>query len=376
MTQVAFTLNGAPVSAEVEPRTSLAEFLRGTQHLTAAHLGCEHGVCGACTIVLNGAPARSCITFAAALEGADVRTLEGLEHDPLMKKMRAAFHEEHALQCGFCTPGMLITSRDIAGRFAHADEKKIRTELAGNLCRCTGYVGIVKAVQRVMTEVPVELRLHGAPAMLAAAPAMAVVGAIAAAPRMPAAAVSAPAGEKGWSRVEDHFTVARGRAEVWQLFGKTADMARCLPGFELTSEQGNDLSGVMHVAFGPIKTGFACTARIERDPERMTGIIFGSGVDDRGGSRAKGQVTYRLLETGEATTRVAITLDYQLQGPLAQFSRSGLVRDFTGRLIASFAQNLSAGLLGQTPAAAASSVGVGSLLWAMLRDRVKRWFRA
>jgi aerobic-type carbon monoxide dehydrogenase small subunit (CoxS/CutS family) len=144
---LSLTINGRNVKAEVAPRLNLADFLREHQALTATHVGCEHGVCGACTILIDGGPARSCITFAAAANGAEITTLEGFEADPAMALLREAFAEHHGLQCGFCTPGMLITGRDIITRLPDADEKRIRLELSGNLCRCTGYVGIVKAIQ-------------------------------------------------------------------------------------------------------------------------------------------------------------------------------------------------------------------------------------
>ena len=146
------SVNGKAVSALVEPRLSLADFLRDHLLLTGTHIGCEHGVCGACTVVLDGAPARSCISFAVGCEGADVRTIEGFDDDVLMAQLRTAFTAEHALQCGYCTPGMLITARDIVERLPDATEAEIRTELAGNLCRCTGYVGIVRAIERVLAE--------------------------------------------------------------------------------------------------------------------------------------------------------------------------------------------------------------------------------
>jgi aerobic carbon-monoxide dehydrogenase small subunit len=149
---VRLSVNGEAVSALVEPRLSLADFLREHLLLTGTHIGCEHGVCGACTVLLDGAPARSCISFTVACEGTEVRTIEGLEHDAAMTQLRAAFAAEHALQCGYCTPGMLITARDIVARLPDANESEIRTELAGNLCRCTGYVGIVRAIERVLAE--------------------------------------------------------------------------------------------------------------------------------------------------------------------------------------------------------------------------------
>jgi aerobic carbon-monoxide dehydrogenase small subunit len=147
---VTLTVNGRRVEADVEPRTHLADFLRESQGLTGTNLGCEHGVCGACTIEIDGAPSRSCITYAAACDGATVKTIEGFDDDPVMAQLRDAFTAEHALQCGYCTPGMLVTARDIVMRLPDADEARIRKELSGNLCRCTGYMGIVSAIQRVL----------------------------------------------------------------------------------------------------------------------------------------------------------------------------------------------------------------------------------
>jgi carbon-monoxide dehydrogenase small subunit len=150
MNDVRLKVNGRDVSARVEPRLSLADLLRDQERLTGTHLGCEHGVCGACTVLIDGEPQRSCIAFAVACEGAEVRTIEGFDDDAVMADLRQAFHEEHALQCGYCTPGMLITSRDIVVRVPDADETRIRLELAGNLCRCTGYLGIVRAIDKVL----------------------------------------------------------------------------------------------------------------------------------------------------------------------------------------------------------------------------------
>jgi carbon-monoxide dehydrogenase small subunit len=152
VTTVSLTVNGAPASAAVEPRTSLADALREHLLLTGTNVGCEHGVCGACTVLIDGAPARSCITLAVACDGAEVRTIEGLDDDPVAAQLREAFAAEHALQCGYCTPGMLITARDIVTRIPDADEPRVREELAGNLCRCTGYVGIVRAILHVLAD--------------------------------------------------------------------------------------------------------------------------------------------------------------------------------------------------------------------------------
>ena len=152
MTAITLTVNGERLSAQVEPRTHLGDFLREHLRLTGTHLGCEHGVCGACTVLIDGAPGRSCITYAVACDGATVETIEGLDDDPVMVQLRRAFTEAHALQCGYCTPGMLVTARDIVLRLPDADEKRVRLELSGNLCRCTGYMGIVAAILRVLRE--------------------------------------------------------------------------------------------------------------------------------------------------------------------------------------------------------------------------------
>tara|TARA_R110000868_G_scaffold4155_58_gene25768 strand:- start:15555 stop:16022 length:468 start_codon:yes stop_codon:yes gene_type:complete len=152
MTELTLKINGEDVSANVEPRLSLADFIRDHRRLTGTHLGCEHGVCGACTVLMNGEPVRSCITFAVVADGTEITTIEGFDEDDPMAQLRQAFHENHALQCGYCTPGMLVAARDIVTRLPDADEDRVRLELAGNLCRCTGYVGIVNAILSVLEQ--------------------------------------------------------------------------------------------------------------------------------------------------------------------------------------------------------------------------------
>ena len=147
MKALSLTINGQSIKAEVEPRLNLADFLREHQALTATHVGCEHGVCGACTVWIDGAPARSCITFAAAANGAEITTLEGFEQDPVMGLLREAFADHHGLQCGFCTPGFLMTLVPFLDENPDPTEDEIRHALSGNLCRCTGYQHIVNAVK-------------------------------------------------------------------------------------------------------------------------------------------------------------------------------------------------------------------------------------
>ena len=150
MTELTLKINGEDVTSNVEPRLSLADFIRDHRRLTGTHLGCERGVCGACTVLMNGEPVRSCITFAVVADGTEITTIEGFDEDDPMAMLRQAFHENHALQCGYCTPGMLVAARDIVTRLPDADEDRVRLELAGNLCRCTGYVGLVNAILSVI----------------------------------------------------------------------------------------------------------------------------------------------------------------------------------------------------------------------------------
>ena len=144
---VNLTLNGDAASHTVEPRKSLADLVRERCNLTATHLGCEHGACGACTVLVDGKPTRSCLYLAAMADDRRVETFEGLADDAVMIVLKTKFHEQHALQCGFCTPGMLIMARDILSRHRSPDAATIRRELSGQICRCTGYANIVAAIE-------------------------------------------------------------------------------------------------------------------------------------------------------------------------------------------------------------------------------------
>jgi carbon-monoxide dehydrogenase small subunit len=380
MKQITVTINGTRVETLVEPRTHLADFLREQQRLTGTHLGCEQGVCGACTILFNGAPARACLSLAVSCDGADIRTVEGFADDPVMARLREAFSAEHALQCGFCTPGMLISSYDLVRRLPQADEARIRTELSGNLCRCTGYMGIVAAVKSVLagapaapdTPTPVQRR-----ALETFMPTNAAATSLIAPAAPEQAAIRESGLEPGWTRITESFLVDRPPNEVWALFGDVRSVAICLPGAVLDSDDGGALKGCMEVRLGPISAAFAGTATHERDAQSHVGILAGSGTDQRGNSRARGRVTYQLLaENGGRATRVALTLDFLLQGVLAQFSRSGLVKDLVGRMVRDFAANLAA-RLGGGPGATApepARLQAGTLLWQVIWARLKALF--
>ena len=145
---LALTVNGKPVSAEVDPRTLLVDLLRNTLGLTGTHVGCDTAQCGACTVHLDGKAVKACNVLALQAQGGNVLTIEGLATNGALHPMQAAFKDCHGLQCGFCTPGMVMSALDLVARHPNADEKTIREQLAGNLCRCTGYHNIVKAVRQ------------------------------------------------------------------------------------------------------------------------------------------------------------------------------------------------------------------------------------
>jgi aerobic-type carbon monoxide dehydrogenase small subunit (CoxS/CutS family) len=143
---ISFDVNGTAAHLDVEPRTTLADCLRNDLRLTGTHVGCAHGVCGACTVLLDGAPVRGCLVLAVQADGSKVTTIEGLSNDEALSPLQASFRKHHALQCGFCSPGMVTTAHALLTAEPDADADRIRDMLSGNLCRCTGYIPIIEAV--------------------------------------------------------------------------------------------------------------------------------------------------------------------------------------------------------------------------------------
>jgi carbon-monoxide dehydrogenase small subunit len=390
---IALTVNARAVKASVEPRTHLADFLRDHLNLTGTHLGCEHGVCGACTLLLDDMPARSCITYAVACDGAEVTTIEGLDEDEITTELRAAFTREHALQCGYCTPGMLISARDLVLRLPDPDERQIRVGLSGNLCRCTGYVGIVRAVRSVIGQrrergvaaIPGGYRkVLGPVGSGNAAQAATSNVAKALTPKAETAsedtnAITIP-GFTPEKVFENQFTVAYPPDKVFAMFGDVTEVAACLPGASLTgTPTPKRVEGVIRVKLGPISANFRGAARIERDLENLSGIIVGIGNDQRSRSSTQGEIRYRLipLEQGTATC-VELSIGYSLRGMLAQIAREGLVRDLAERLTADFARNLDRQLSGIAPDRSAKemkNLNGFALLIDLLRTRARKAIR-
>jgi aerobic-type carbon monoxide dehydrogenase small subunit (CoxS/CutS family) len=150
--RITVEINGQAYEGDVEPRTLLSDFIRHTAGLTGTKVGCEQGVCGACTVLLDDAPVRSCLMLAVQANGRVLRTVEGLSGEGGLHPLQRAFHDAHALQCGFCTPGFLMSMEAFLREHPSADEGELREALAGNLCRCTGYLGIIEAVERAAHE--------------------------------------------------------------------------------------------------------------------------------------------------------------------------------------------------------------------------------
>ena len=386
---LALTVNGRAVRVAAEPRSHLGDVLRDGLDLTGTHLGCEHGVCGACTVLLDGEPARACLTFAGACAGAAVTTIEGLDTDAIAAELRAAFNREHALQCGYCTPGMLVAARDLVLRLPEADERRIRVGLSGNLCRCTGYAGIVRAVMAVIAarrargiapETGSERVLGPVGAQMGAPLGQAVI-----APLHPPVDRAAPAATAAVADLSDTFAPAHGFTQtldlahppeaVFAVLGDIAAVAACLPGAVLTAQPTADtVEGGLQVRIGPIAATFRGRARLWREENARTGAVHGAGTDAGGRSATEGRIRYRVgVGPTPGTARVALDVGYTLTGPLAQFGRPGLVRDLAGRIAAEFAHNLDARLSG-VAAPAPAGLNPLRLILGLARTRLAAWF--
>jgi len=391
MKAISLVINGRNVGASVEPRLNLVDFLRDHRDLTATHIGCEHGVCGACTVLIDGVPARSCITFAVAADRATVTTLEGLADDAVLEVLREAFAEHHGLQCGFCTPGMLVTGRDILMRLPDADEKRIRLELAGNLCRCTGYVGIVKAIQAAQTRLK-----SSAPAPAADRPIgpagshpsaiqrdQARAGAIVTTARVATAGIADD--QIDWAAVErdgmelrQSFSVPFPRDDVWRFFADLDQVARCMPGARLTGPVHDERAeGEVNVKLGPIVSAFHGIVSVSRDEAHFNGLVRAAGRDARSPSSARALIGYTVNAPNAATSQVEVSVKFLLSGALAQFSRGSLIKDVADHLTRVFAQNLEARLSGKpikdaTPQTLDAGAVAGSAILARFRRLTAR----
>ena len=434
---LSLTVNGRSIEAVVEPRMHLADFIRDVLRLTGTHLGCEHGVCGACTVLIDGAPTRSCIAYAIACDGTDVRTIEGFDDDPAMQALRHAFTRHHALQCGYCTPGVLITAYDIIRRLPDADEARVREELSGNLCRCTGYVGIVEAVRSVLANPPARGDwLSGsvahpldtprdtghqstAPRLdLPAAPSGFDSGSEAQNPTIRVPEVSpridtsssVPRNASGaretrdmtntdWGSVtpgadssprmsprhasdmsntagsEHEITFSIEPDSLWHVLKDITTVVRCIPGASLTSPPTADpLSIDMTVAIGPMRARFEGSARVDFDDRRHTATIDGGGHDPRSRSTSHGRIELSVRPSAAGGSILLLRLHYALKGPLAQFSRGAVVDAVVEQLLERFAVNLASAAGGKEADPSPPLGGLG-LAAAAFRKWLRQWLR-
>ncbi len=345
---VLMKLNGISVNAVVEPRTLLGDFLRDDQRLTGLHLACEHGVCGACNVYVNGQLSRACTQLAIQCDHQEVRTIEGFDADELMGLLREAFSAGHALQCGYCTPGMLLAAHDIVRRFPLPDEATVRRELSGNLCRCTGYAGIVRAVMSVAHAHPGQATGATSAVAVSAPPIEANVVASAPLPvSEDSAEIPLPArlhDDGSATQISRQFQLSQPCDQVWAFFSNVAAVAACMPGLEVSQIQGERLRGVFSVKVGPIRAAFATVARIQRDDAQRSGRVESEGRDRITHSSTIARLDYRLSPQAGGATRVDIGAAFQIKGRLAEFSRPAIVAALAGELTERFAANVEARL--------------------------------
>ncbi|WMS41138.1 2Fe-2S iron-sulfur cluster-binding protein [Acuticoccus sp. MNP-M23] len=375
--KLALSLNGDAVSEAAEPRTNLADFVRETCHKTGTHVGCEQGVCGACTVFVDGRPVRSCITLAAACEGAAVHTIEGFEDDALMAQLRQSFSAHHALQCGYCTPGMLVTAYDIVRRLPDADTATIRRELSGNLCRCTGYAGIVAAIEAVLAESPPPAAVQPLPRQRRAKPSLAATGTAKADTAVPAAQLEEMEPLTGGTRLTRSLAVEAPLAKVWAVLTDLDAIADCIPGAKLgtppegSAGKGEPFAGAYKVALGPVTATFRGAGLFCADAADHTGKVVGRGRDPLSGTRLSGELAFAAAADGD-TTRLDLDMTYLVKGPLAQFSRPALVEALADSILADTADALAARARGESapaPQRAASGLSFLRIIFARLFGR-------
>jgi aerobic-type carbon monoxide dehydrogenase small subunit (CoxS/CutS family)/carbon monoxide dehydrogenase subunit G len=345
LVDVSFTVNGTPVSIRVPARMHLADALRTSLGLTGTHLGCEHGVCGMCTVLIDGDAARACLVFAVQAEGADVVTVEGLGTRDRQHPLQQAFSHHHGLQCGFCTPGFLLSSYDLlAHNEGPLDPETLPEEMSGVICRCTGYRGILAAVSDVAEAHP-----EGVPEPMNCAPRTLVgrgggMSASALAEEAPAEEVAeeAPATlTRPTGTPTITVTVTRQLVspveDVWGVMDDVDRLARCLPGAEMTADLGGDrYRGRAKVALGPVRLAFEGLAQItERDADDHRLALLAQGADT-GGNRTAADIGLRAVAVPDGGTELRADAAVFLSGRIAQFGRA-LAGDVSQRLFEQFA---------------------------------------
>jgi aerobic-type carbon monoxide dehydrogenase small subunit (CoxS/CutS family)/carbon monoxide dehydrogenase subunit G len=375
---VTVTVNGRTVTLAVAPRTTLSDVLRDRLGLTGTHVGCEHGVCGMCTVLLDGEAVRACLLFAVQCDGASLTTVEGLGSADDQHPLQQAFSHHHALQCGFCTPGMLMSSYDLLAGGTYSPDT-LPEDMSGVLCRCTGYRGILAAVADVAETHP-----DGVPPPRAAVPP-ALVGRLGnvsgVASQTPSVRnatqtteeIAIPTGTPT-ATVEVRSELASGVDDVWAVLADFDRLAACLPGAEMTADLGDDrYRGRATVGLGPVSLRFDGLAHVvEHDPSTRRMRVLAQGTD-RGGSSTQAVIRLAADPAEDGGTVLWADADVHLSGRVAQFGRA-LAGDVSRRLFEQFAEAVDeAARTGEAPTTRTSPLrlALGALL-ARIRRLVQR----
>jgi carbon-monoxide dehydrogenase small subunit len=351
------TVNGSPVRLSVPTRLTLADALRNELGLTGTHLGCEHGVCGMCTVLVDGDAARSCLLFAGQLDGAEIVTVEGLGTPDDQHPLQESFAHHHALQCGFCTPGFLLSAYDLLAHRPDVPAADLPEELSGVLCRCTGYRNILTAVEAVARAHPdgIPPPKNCGPQGTIGRKGLATSGLLAGPQGAGSDGISSVVeearvedGEVGLPHGEPTFVVAvtselsAPMDDVWSVMNDIDLLARCLPGAELTGHLGEDrYRARARVGLGAIRLSFAGVAQVtERDEDRHLLSVRAQGADAGAGqTQAEIQLTAEPADgsgDGGGGTRVRADARVWLTGRIAQFGRA-LAGDVSNRMFEQFA---------------------------------------
>jgi aerobic-type carbon monoxide dehydrogenase small subunit (CoxS/CutS family)/carbon monoxide dehydrogenase subunit G len=377
LVEVTMTVNGSETTMSLPSRVTLSDALRDHLGLTGTHVGCEHGICGMCTILVDGEAARACLLFAVQLDGAEVTTVEGLGRQDDLHPLQEAFGRHHALQCGFCTPGFLMSAYDLLRHEPDVRTEDLPDELSGVLCRCTGYRNIVDAVADVA-----DAHRDGLPGpancaqrtLVGRTPAGAGVASAVEEPEPMAGTgghpeeIVLPGGEPTIS-VDVTTQLESGPDDVARVFGDIRLLARCLPGAELTDELGDDwYRGRARIALGPVRLSFAGMAHIlEQTDDRI--VMRGQG-QDTGGGGAQADIVMTATPSASGVSLQAEAKVF-LTGRIAGFGRS-LAGDVSRRMFEEFARSLDRAAAGAEPDPGATPPGALSLVVGALADRVRQ----
>jgi carbon-monoxide dehydrogenase small subunit len=365
------TVNGSEVTLRVPPRVHLADALREQLGLTGTHLGCEHGVCGMCTVLVDGAAARACLLFAVQCEGAEIVTVEGLGSQEDQHPLQRALSAHHGLQCGFCTPGMLMSSYDLLADGAVPPEE-LPVEMSGVLCRCTGYRGILAAVADVAAEhpdgVPAPRNCRGRTLVGRGGPA-AHSGPVEEAPPPAPVEVRLPSGAPS-ATVEVRTELGVPVEKAWEVLDDFHRLAACLPGAELVEVLGDDrYRGRATVALGPVRLTFDGLAHVvEREGRRMRVLAQGA---DTGGSSTQADIRLRAEPTEAGGTVLQADAALFLSGRIAQFGRA-LAGDVSRRMFEQFARAVEENArTGRAPAGPVQPPGALAMLAGVIAARLR-----